>query len=235
MPKLCSLFLILVSTAVFAADEVPNTISVSGFGSVETPPDRATLVLSIMSRESTVEAAQSGASEVSARVLQLTDDMDIPDNRVDTMAATVQPNYRWDPKENTQVLDGYMASRQMRIEVYDLEKVGELIEQAVKVGVNQVMPPQLESSKSRQAYRDALERAAADAKMNAERIAESLGLTLGDAIQVNTSSPYQPPVMYGRAQALGMEMASSVAAPQTYNAGDMTVSATVNVVFESGN
>jgi len=235
MPKIFSLILILVSTAAFAANEVPNTISVSGFGSVETPPDRATLVLSIMSRENTVEAAQSGASEVSARVLELTDDMDIPDNRVDTMAATVQPNYRWDPKENTQVLDGYMASRQMRIEVHDLDKVGELIEQAVKVGVNQVMPPQLESSKSRQAYRDALERAAADAKMNAERIAESLGLTLGNAIQVNTSSPYQPPVMYGRAQAIGMEMASNLAAPQTYNAGDMTVSATVNVVFESGN
>ena len=52
MSKLAALFLILVS-AVASAEDVTRTISVTGFGSVETPPDRATMSLSIEAREST--------------------------------------------------------------------------------------------------------------------------------------------------------------------------------------
>lgn len=228
MSKLAALFLILVS-AVASADDVNRTISVTGFGSVETPPDRATLSLSIDARESTVAAAQAKAAEVTARVLELADEMDIPENRVDTMAATVRPDYRWNRDTNEQELIGFVAQRQMRLEIHDLDKVGLAIERAVEVGVNQVSPPRLTSSKSRDAYRDALEKAVDDARQNAERLADSVGLALGDAIQVNVGSPIRPPVPVGRAEALAI----SDAAPQTYTAGDLTVIANVNVVFEA--
>ena len=231
MFRLISLLLLFVAAAACAADDDQHTISVSGFGSVETPPDRAMLMLSIESRQQTVAAAQQEAAEVTARVLALTDEMDIPDNRVDTMSATVRPNYRWIPERREQELLGYIAERQMRIEVHDLQQVGEVIERAVEAGVNQVSPPQLSSSRQRDAYRDALERAAEDARMNAERIARSLGLTLGSAIQVDAGMPYQPPIPVARVQA----MAADMAAPETYRSGDMTVSATLNVVFETSN
>lgn len=231
MFRLISLFLLLFSAAASVADDNPHTISVSGFGSVETPPDRATLTLSIVSRQQTVQAAQSRAAEVTAKVLSVTEELDIPDNRVDTMSAIVRPNYRWIPERQEQELIGYIAERQMRIEVHDLQQVGEVIERAAEAGVNQVSPPQLSSSKHRDAYRDALERAARDARMNAERIAQSLGLTLGGAIRVSAGTPYQPPIPVARMQAMAAEMA----APETYSAGDMTVSATVDVVFEIAN
>lgn len=231
MSRLLTLFFALMAGAAFAADGDTNTISVSGIGTVEAPPDRATLNLSIVSRQATVAAAQKEASEVTARVLTLTADMDIPDNQVDTMSATVRPNYRWNAQKEEQELHGYIAERQLRIDVHDLQQVGEVIERAVEAGVNQVAPPQLMSSRQRDAYRDALERATADARMNAERIAESLGLTLGKAIQVNAGTPYQPPMPMGRVQAMGVDMS----APETYRAGDMSVSATVSVVFETTN
>lgn len=232
MPRLLTFILFLAATPLVADDNLTNTITVSGFGSVETPPDRATLVLSIVARARAVPDAQREAAEVTAQVLELTGDMNIPENRVDTMSATVQPDYRWNPEKNEQELRGYIAQRQMRIEVHDLEQVGEVIERAVEAGVNQVAPPRLSSSKHRDAYRDALERAAADARMNAERLASSLDLVLGDAIRVNTNTPYQPPMPLGRVQAMAADV---VPAPETYNAGNMTVTATVNVVFETGN
>ncbi len=235
MSRIVSLILIFASLSAFGADDLPRTISVTGFGSVETPPDRATLMLSIMARQPTVEAVQQEAADVVARILELADEIDIPRSRVDTMSATIHPNYRHDQQTRTQVLDGYMASRQMRIEIRDLEKVGDMMERAAQAGVNQVMPPQLESSKSRDAYRDALEKAVADARMNAQRLAESLGMELGGAIQVTTSTPYQLPTMYGRAQSMSGNMISNAAIPATYNTADMTVSATVNVTFETSN
>jgi hypothetical protein len=228
MSKLAALLLILVSAVAVADDHAARTIAVSGFGSVETPPDRATLNLSIDARESTVAAAQERAAEVTARVLELADEMDIPDSRVDTMSATVRPEYRWNRDDNTQELIGFIAQRQMRLEIHDLDKVGAVIERAVDVGVNQVSPPRLTSSRSRDAYRDALEKAVDDARQNAGRLADSLGLTLGDAIQVDAGSMIRPPVPVRRAEAMVMSDAD-----QTYSAGDLTVTANVSVVFEA--
>jgi uncharacterized protein YggE len=230
MPKLTSLILVFITGCAFAADEIPHTITVSGVGSVETPPDRATLILSIVARDQSVAAAQAEAAEVTAKVLALTDELGIPDNRVDTMSASVRPDYRWNREREEQELRGYIAERQMRIEIRDLEQVGVVVERAVEAGVNQVSPPQLTSSKRRDAYRDALERAADDARANAERLAGALGVNLGTAMQVNAGPGFRPPMpMMGVRQADAMAME---AAPETYNAGDMTVTATVSVVFE---
>ena len=232
MAKLAVIFLIVASAAALADDDAVRTIAVSGFGSVETPPDRATLSLSIVAREPNVSKAQERAAEVAAKVLKLADQMDIPENRVDTMSATVRPEYRWNRDSEVQELIGYIAQRQMRLEIHDLEKVGMAIEQAVEAGVNQVAPPQLSSSKRQDAYRDALARAAEDARKNAEQIAASLGLRLGDAIQVSAGSPPispRPPMPMARMES----MVASDSAPQTYNAGELTVTATISVVFET--
>ena len=227
MPKLISLCLILLSTLALA-EETPRSISVSGEGSVETPPDRATLVFSIVARDDNVGRAQAEAADVTAKVLALTDELGIPDSRVDTMSASVRPDYRWNRETQEQELLGFIAERQMRVELHDLEKVGVVIERAVDVGVNQVSPPELTSSKRRDAYRDALAAAAEDARANAERLAATLGLSLGSALQVNTGSVARPAMPVARMA----QMSAAEAAPETYNAGDMTIIATVNVVFE---
>lgn len=232
MRKLISIILVLATGVVFAADDPARSISVSGTGSVELSPDKATLVLSIVAREADVQTAQSKAAEVTAKVLALADDLNIERNLVDTTSASVRPDYRWNRDSEEQELRGYIAERQMRIEVRDLEQLGVVIERAVKAGVNQVMPPQLDSSNRRDAYRDALDKAALDAKETAARLAASLGLKLGSAIRVDAGSNIRPPVpMFGGRQ-VAMAMSDEAAAPETYNAADMKVSATISVVFE---
>ena len=233
MQKLLATLLVLAAGTAFAADEPARTISVSGTGSVELAPDKATLVLSIVAREADVATAQDKAAEVTARVLALADDLNIERNFVDTTSASVRPDYRWNREREEQELRGYIAERQMRIEVRDLEQLGVVIERAVKAGVNQVMPPHLDSSKRRDAYRDALDKAALDAMETATRLAASLGLKLGSAIQVDAGSNARPPVpIFGGRQQVSMAMAEDAAGPETYNAADMKVSATIIVVFE---
>ena len=58
-------------------------------------------------------------------------------------------------------------------------------------------------------------------------LADSLGLTLGAAVQVNAGSADRPPVPIVRADAMAMSDA------ETYSAGDLTVTASVSVVFEA--
>ncbi len=163
MKKLAVTIFLLSFGAMSIANDIPRTISVSGSGSVETPPDRATLILSIVARDQSVAAAQAEAAEVTAKVLALTDELGIPDNRVDTMSASVRPDYRWNREKEEQELRGYIAERQMRVEVHDLEQVGVVVERAVEEGVNQVSAPHILISILRDAFREALDRAAYDA------------------------------------------------------------------------
>ena len=223
---------LILSLPVFA-DDVPRTLTVSGLGTAPVAPDRATVTLSIMVRNPSVAGAQQSAAQVAEKVLALADELDIPTNRVDTMSASVYPDYRYNQARQEQEIRGYVAQREMRIDLHDLEKVGVVVERAVEEGVNQVSPPQLRSSREREAYRDALENAVEDARANAERLADALGLTLGPAIQTSAGAP-----IYPRTTAMAARYAASAMAvedmAETYSPGDMTIRANVTVVFELG-
>ncbi|MGB5246923.1 MAG: SIMPL domain-containing protein, partial [Woeseia sp.] len=223
--------LLLISMgACVMADEYARTITVNGTGSAEVAPDHATLQVSIVARDATVEAAQKTAADVTNKVLKMTDSLRIKRDKVDTTGASVRADYRWNPKTEEQELRGYIAERQIAIEIDDLEKLGAAIEGAVSAGVNQVSPPQLESSKRKEAYRQALRAAAEDARANAAELAEALGASLGEVITINSGSDSpRPPMPYA---ANMRAMAADSGAAESYNAADLSFEATVTVVFE---
>lgn len=204
-------------------------ITVTGTGSSSIAPDRASVQMSIISRSDTVSAAQEEAAGVTAKVLAMTGKLGIARDQVDTTGSSVRPDYRWNREREEQELRGYVVERQMRVDVRDLEKLGALIEGAVAAGVNQVSPPQLDSSKRREAYRQALDTAAQDAQANAAQLAKSLGAKLGDVLQINTQSePAMPMPMMRVAMSDSLESA----APETYNAANLHFEATITAVFE---
>jgi uncharacterized protein YggE len=219
---------LLLASAWTMAEDTAQTISVSGSGLVSALPDHATVQMSIHSRAKELAAAQAGASKVTAAVLSLTDKLDIERKKVDTTGATVRPDYRWNRETEQQELRGYIAERQMVVKVDDLEILGRLVEGAVGAGVNQVSPPQLDSSERKTKHREALALAAKDARANAEVLAKALGVKLGDPISIrDASTAVRPPAPQVR---MAAAMESDAAA--TYNAGDLTFNASVSAVFE---
>jgi len=229
MNRFLSLSLLLLMGACAQADDVARTVAVSGTGTVTAAPDRASLQLSIVARNAAVRVAQDEAASVTQRVLAVTDKLGIERNRVDTTGASVQPDYQYNRETGEQTLRGYIATRQISIEVHDIENLAQVIEGVVSAGVNQVSPPALYSSKSRDLYREALAAAAEDARKNARTLADSLGLTLGDAVQVDTGSR---PLPFANQRGAPMAMMSEADAAATYNPGDLTTSVTINAVFE---
>ncbi len=212
------------------ADELARTVTVTGIGTAQVEPDLATLRMSIIAREPTLAAAQKGAADVTAKVLKMTDRMNIDRDQVDTTGASVRPDYRWNRDKEEQELRGYIAERQISVEIDDLDMLGAVVEGAVKAGVNQVSPPQLDSSKRKETYRQALRAAAEDAKANALQLAGTLGADVGQVISINYGSPApRPPVPY----AAGVRaMAAESDAIESYNAADLSFDARVTVVFE---
>ena len=162
-------------------------------------------------------------------VLSLIDELKIDRQLITTIGASVRPDYRWNRDEEKQELLGYVAERNIQIELRDLEKLGELIEGAVQAGVNQVSPPVLDYRDRRNAHRQALTRAAEDGRSNATALARTLNAKLGKVIEVTTIPNRNGPAPVQRMQAEAMAFD---AGPQSYNAGNIRLEANLTMVFE---
>lgn len=227
-------YLIFVSTlpllawSLALADESPpRQVHVSGTASVSAAPDQAVVQFGIQSRQASLAAAREQVSRVAGRFLALARKLGIPEQKVQSSALTVRPEYRWDKDGQEQQFAGYYVQRSLRVELDKLDLLGELIEGAVDAGVNEVSPPQLDSSRGRALHREALEQAAADARANAEVLARSLDAQLGPVAQISASEVGRPPTpVLMRAQAL-----ESADASATYQAGEIRFEARVDASF----
>lgn len=212
--------------------QMPRTISVSGTGTVDATPDIARLSLAVQRRDVSMDVARDATVRVSKAFLDLCKKLGIPEKKIRTSGLTIQPEYRWDEKENKQVFTGYFVQRQLQVEINDLDKLGDVIEGAIDAGVNEVSPPALDSSKAKELNRDALAAATADAKANAERIASSLGVKLGQVrtVVAGGSMPPPMPVQEMRVQAMAMDSAAGKAA--NYVPGEISFDARVDTTFD---
>jgi uncharacterized protein len=224
-----SLLLAISSQASADDADMSRTIAVSGKGYATIEPDMARLNLSVIERDSSLAVAQRSVAEVTARVMALLDQLGVERKFIDSTGATVRPNYRWNRQAEQQELIGYIAERRIDIEIRDLGILGKVVESVVDIGVNRVSPPVLDSTDRRNVYREALARAADDARENAGVLAGSFGVTLGPVIRIDAGGPPSPPRPMMRAQQEGM--AAATLAPETYNAGDLRFDAAISAVF----
>jgi uncharacterized protein len=215
---------------VHAGDDArPRTVTVSGSGEVAAEPDLAHVTLGVEARKPTMAEARAAVATTVDRVLALTRDLRIDPKLVNATRVQVQPEYSWNEKDRKRVLLGYIVSRQVQVELRDLEQLGPLLERAVDAGVNQVNDPVLDSSRRKAVEREAMAKAVEDARLNAETLARAAGARLGPVRALNGSSSAPPMPMYRR----GAVMADAAMAPEaTYQPGDMKFSATVNAEYD---
>jgi hypothetical protein len=184
-------------------------------------------------RKPTLAEARAEVAAAVERILSLTRALKIDPKQVNATALQVQPEYRWNDKDRKRVLLGYFVSRQVQVEVRDLDQLGPLLERAVDAGANQVGEAQLDSSRRKDLEREALAKAVKDAQANAEVLARAAGVTLGPARTLNAAAGMPVVPMY---KATRMAMAADAAAApppeQTYDAGDMKFSASVQAEFD---
>lgn len=227
----CLLLLPALCMAAPPPTEQPRNITVTGTGIVTGQPDQARVALTVQKSNPMMERARADAVAVVEKFLALTKSLGLDPKKVRTTASFVNPEYRWDERNNRQVLIGYMVQRQLEVEINDLDKLGALIEGAVDAGVNNVAPPVLDSSKRRELNRQALAAAARDAQANARAIAEALGVTLGTLRELHAADamPPQPPMPMVRTMSMEADSAKAAA---TYTPGSLEFEARVNATFD---
>ena len=119
---------------------------------------------------------------------------------------------------------GYTVNNEIRAEVPAIGRVGTVIDAALAKGANQINRLEMESSQADSARRVAMANAVTAARADAESMARAAGGHLGPLLAIQSSMSSMPRPMFA-AVAGGI---ARDAAPTPIEAGEQTVSATVN-------
>jgi len=230
-------FLIGAATVVPAAGDstVPDrrSVSVSGRGEVSATPDRARLSMSVETTKPDLRAAQTEVSRIVRDYLGQVKALGIKDEDISTAGLSINAEYDYSAKGGRKFL-GYHITRGIEIVVRDLDKIGDVLLRATAAGINNVSDPQLESTKADELQRDALAKAAADARAKAKVLADALGAGLGAVHTLNANTEYTPPpVPRGRLVAFAAAAPAEPGNDQIgFAAGQIKFSASLTADFD---
>jgi uncharacterized protein len=199
-----------------------STITVTGDGTVDATPDRASFDFGVTTNGSTAaEALSRNSSEARAIVAALTK-AGVSSSAIQTTQVSLWPQ----TSNNGREITGYQASNSVQVTAA-LGQSGRLVDAAVRAGANNVDGPGLDTTAKAALYDDALKRALGDAKGKAQAIASAAGLTLGAVVKVNEGGAASP-IVYGAA----LEGRASGAPP--IEAGTQKIQASVTVTYATG-
>jgi len=121
-----------------------STITISRTGTVYAVPNLAQIDLSIITEGKEVNDVIQKNNEKSSAVIEKIKAQGIDEADIKTTYYNVYPLYEWHKEGDslsttgTRVLTGYEAVETINVKVREVEKIGGLIEEAVRAGANQV-------------------------------------------------------------------------------------------------
>jgi uncharacterized protein len=189
--------------------EVPSVV-VSGRGEVSAKPDRAVVNTGVSVQEPTAEAAMRRCGQLMQSVVETITKQGVADERVQTARVSLSPVYdqsRNMPEGKEPRIVGYRAENTVRVQIEDLTKIGPVLDAVVKAGANQSFGISFQLKEDKAARAQALRDACTDARAKAAIIAESLGMLLGELIEVNEGGVQvvQPRPMGGYSRMMAAE------------------------------
>jgi len=210
-----------------------QSIRVTGVGEARAPADQAIADFAVETSAATAQAAAAENAQRMDRVFAALVRAGVPRDRIETSGYNVFPEYDPNPRpESTEPrVRGYRVTNTVTATMDDVDGVGAVIDAALGAGANRVNGVRF-GLRDPQAYRQrAIDDAARRARSDAEALAASLGLSLGQVREAYTTDVgVAPPVPMYR---MAMDAAAqSVQTPIT--PGEQTVRATVVVVYSIG-
>jgi uncharacterized protein len=229
-----ALALVIPTNALADDDEPkPGLISLEGIGEVSGRPDMAVVSTGVVSEAKTAREALSANTEAMANVVSWLKGNGIEEKDIQTSGFSVQPRYT-QPRVNSNGerppprIVGYTVSNQVTIRVRDIGNLGNILDQVVSSGSNNINGVSFTFSEPGKMLDEARARAMKDALRKANIYTDAAGISLGRITAINEQGNYYPEARF--AQARTMAMASDAAVPM--EAGEQTLRVQINVTWE---
>ncbi len=228
---LAALALSACGPATIVANPVPpqRTMNVNGTGMVMLTPDIAYINIGVHTELPTATEAVSSNTTQTQQVINALKNSGVDPKDIRTTNFSIYPTTQYDKLTGNQTSTTYVVDNTVYVTVRKLDKLGDLLDASVKAGANSINSIQFDVSDKSAAVKQARDAAVKDARTQAEELASASGVTLGDLQTVSFYDSIPTPMAdaYGKGGG-GNAMAASV----PVSAGQLTITVTVNMVYE---
>lgn len=218
--------------------DMPTSISVNGDGEVKVTPNLGQFTFAVIAKGKTAQEAQSTSTARMNDILGFIKGQGVEEKDIRTSDYTLSPKFTyesamapcdgWNCPPPKEIPDGFEVSQMVTVKVRDAAKAGALLAGVAEKGATGIsgLGFTLEDDKLPKA--EARDKAVAEAKEKAQKIAEQFGMKLGRITSYYENQTYDEPMSGGYG---AMEMKSdSVAVPLPV--GEQKVTASVSVSYE---
>lgn len=227
---LLGLVLQIFGFRVVEAGTNPRGIFVNGEGSISVKPDIVRISLGVEAEAPTAGEAQRENDELMGKVITVLKNLGLKEKDIQTTEFSLIPEREYIKGLNRYKVVGYRAMNQVTVSVRNLSKLGEVIDQSIKAGANNIQNVAFSVEFPEKWREQAIVKAVKDAKFKAEAMAKASGKRIAETISMGETtievSPYQIDG-YERAAVLQ----DTAAANTPVESGNVKVTASVKINY----
>jgi hypothetical protein len=220
--------LTLASSCAAAARAAGTEITASGTGSVSLPPDIANVDAAVETNFASADEAVSQNNRIYDRIVAALTKLGIA--REDLTFSSYNVNYNPRPQivpPNSSERYGYTVSRAFRVKVREMARAGAAVDACTAAGATGINGVSFGRSDQNAARAEAIGKAVADARNNAEALARGAALHIISIKSIELlNGGYAGPAV--------MRMSAPAPTPTNFDQTTVEVAASVTVVFIAG-
>lgn len=214
------------ATMALADDKAPErSVSVTGNGTAKARPDTAHITTGVVSDGDTARAALDVNSKAMTTMIAAVKDLGIGAKDIQTVNFAVHPRYTRAKEGEAQKISGYRVVNTLRINVSDIDKLGQILDAVVAQGSNEIGGVAFSIAEADSLTDEARREAMDDAKRKASLLAKSAGAKLGKVMTISEDMPHPLPRQAFTRGAVAAESAPPI------EAGEQSLSVRVNVTW----
>jgi uncharacterized protein YggE len=207
-------------------NRMERTITVSATGTATAIPDRARIATGVVSEAATAREALSANNGAMQKLIAGLKESGVEAQDIQTSGLNLNPRYTNPRDGQPPVIDGYQASNTVEVHVRDLAKLGEVLDQLVTLGANQMNGITFEVSTAETLRDTARKDAIANARRRAELYAAAAGAKVGKVIAIAEGTDSAPPPYFKAGRAAAMSASVPI------ERGSQSLEANVTVTWE---
>lgn len=201
----------------------PSKINVTGKGIIKVQPDIAVITIGVITENKNLREAEEDNSYTVNKIINVLEQLGIKEKDIKTENFNVEMQY--DYVDGKQIFKGYKVTNNLRVTIRNLNSIGEVINASVLNGANNISNISFNLSNPNFVYREAMKLACKDAKVKAEEIARTFGVSIYDVpCSIEEENYNYAPIN----ENISLK-AYSTSTP--IKSGEIQVSATVKVIF----
>lgn len=209
-------------------------VYVNGFASVRVPPDMASVVIGIEVEQPTLAEAQAEATEQATAIMTAIRDAGVPEEDIRTAnfnVRIVRERDRDEERGERGEIRGFQVSNAVEVTVRALDSLGQLLDDVVAAGANEVRQITFSIADPAAAAMQARTRAVEDARSKADTLAAAAEMTVSRVVSISelfSPMPAPMPMESAIADAAGGEFRERV----PISIGTEEVAVEIAVIYE---